>query len=58
MKQSDAWGKEFYREKLRRIQELEAPGYVFPPKMTVLDWSLGAVVIIASGILLIAGAWM
>jgi len=58
MPKNTHFSAEFHEETLKRIGELEAPGYVFPPKFNSLDWVLAVICIIASGVLLLAGAGM
>lgn len=49
---------EYLAEAEKRIEEMEAPDYVFPEEFSKTDWTLAIITIAVTGILLVAGAWM
>lgn len=49
---------EYLAEAEKRIEEMEAPDYVFPEEFSKTDWTLAYITIAVTGILLVAGAWM
>jgi len=49
---------ELAQQALRRIEQMEAPDYVFPERFSRADWTGAIVVIAITGGCLLAGAWM
>jgi len=46
------------RQALARIEQIEAPGYAFPERFSRADWIGAGLLIVATGVWLIAGAWL
>ncbi|MGC6083958.1 hypothetical protein VU555_00555 [Enterobacter hormaechei] len=58
MSKDTRWSVEFHEETTKRIEELEAEGYVFPPAFKPRDWALAIACILVSGVFLLAGVAM
>ena len=52
------YSDEYLAEAEKRIAEMEAPDYEFPPEFSKTNWILAIATIAVTGILLVAGAWM
>jgi len=49
---------ELAQQALQRIEQMEAPDYVFPERFSRADWTGAVLVIAITGTWLIAGNWM
>lgn len=55
---NNRFSEEYLREAEKRIEEMEAPDYVFPEEFSKANWIAAYITIAVTGILLVAGAWM
>ena len=55
---NNRYDDEYLAEAERRIEEMEAPDYVFPEEFSKANWIAAFATIAVTGILLVAGAWM